>query len=83
MKKIAHLVKNPCQYDWRVIKAAQAGKSSSSEVVIFAAAMMNINQHEVYDDIKLLDVTQNLIIFRHKEIGGFGRKNTYLVTCLR
>ena len=54
MKKIAHLVKNPCQYDWRVIKAAQAGKSSSSEVVIFAAAMMNINQHEVYDDIKII-----------------------------
>lgn len=53
MIKIAHLVK-PCHHDWRAFKAAQAGKSSLSEVVIFASAIMNINQNEKHDDLKII-----------------------------
>ena len=53
MKKIAHLVKNPCNPDWRVIKAANAGLSENTAVKIFASAKPNVSQQEIFDGVEI------------------------------
>ena len=51
--KIAHLVKNPCNPDWRVIKAAeQNAKIKNSKVQVFATQDNYSLPNETVNNVK-------------------------------
>ena len=52
MAKIAHLVKNACSPDWRVIKAAESAAAESHNVTIFAAWKNGERPLEVINNVE-------------------------------
>lgn len=74
MKKIAHLVKNSCNPDWRVIKAAEAGVKKGYDVTIFAMWENGVSPLEEINGVKFVRIYPKFNFFskpserRYKQI---------------
>lgn len=77
MKKVAHLVKNSCNPDWRVIKAAEAGVKKGYDVTIFAMWENGVSPLEEINNVKYIRIYPKFDFFskpierRYKQIPSF------------
>jgi glycosyltransferase involved in cell wall biosynthesis len=77
MKKVAHLVKNSCNPDWRVIKAAEAGINKGYDVTIFAMWENGVSPLEEINNVKYVRIYPKFDFFskskerRYKAIPSF------------
>ena len=77
MKKVAHLVKNSCNPDWRVIKAAEAGAKKGYDVTIFAMWENGVSPLEEINNVKYVRIYPKFDFFskpierRYKQIPSF------------
>ncbi|MAZ06852.1 MAG: hypothetical protein CMM99_00015 [Rickettsiales bacterium] len=63
MKKIAHLVKNSCNPDWRVIKAAEAGVKNGFKVRVLAMWENGVSPNETINGVEYTRVYPKFTIF--------------------
>ena len=71
MKKIAHLVKNSCNPDWRVIKAAEAGVKNGFKVRVLAMWENGVSPNETINDVEYTRVYPKFTIFSAPKLAGF------------
>ena len=75
--KVAHLVKNSCNPDWRVIKAAEAGVRKGYIVTIFAMWENGVNPVDSINGVNYVRIYPKFDFFsspkerRYKQIPSF------------